>query len=102
MTDLMDAAVEVEEPASSSSAAADVELTHVVLRPFVGLGVTRFIGEVVNASAWRMADTLVEGRRLRVFDRNDPTPVTDGEGRFFINDDALLAYIDGSTNSEEN
>lgn len=72
-------------------------LTHVVTRSFFGGGHDRFIGEVVDASNWRMADVLVGERRLRVFSREDPEPIFDGQGRYFIDDTSLLAYIDTLT-----
>ncbi len=70
------------------------DLTHVVIRPFLGVGVDRVIGEVVDAKTWRMADALVDGRRLRVLTRQDPTPVSDGQGRYFIDDESFLAFIE--------
>jgi hypothetical protein len=67
-------------------------LTHVVLRSFVGAGQERYPGEVVDASAWH-AQRLVDGRRLRAITIDDPKPL-EADGRFFINDDALIAYAE--------
>lgn len=84
----------VEQEPSMPEPERKPNLTHVVLRPFVGAGVERVPGEVVDASGWRMANHLVLDRRLRAFGRDDSEPVTDGQGRYFIDDDTLLAYID--------
>lgn len=95
---------ETPETSSASAPEADVDttspLTHVVLRPFFGGGVQRVVGEVVDASTWRMADNLVGDRRLRILTREDAEPVTDGQGRFFVDDDALLAFIDSDSHEE--
>jgi hypothetical protein len=79
----------------------DTTLTHVVLRPFVGTGTVRAIGEVVDASTWRMAEALVDGRRLRVLERKDPEPVSDGQGRFFIDESALMAFIEADVAADD-
>lgn len=105
---ITDEAVAEQEPVTPPAIVATVSdggpapsaLTHVVLRPFVGCGLDRVIGEVVDASTWRMVDTLVDGRRLRPLTRQDPEPVPDGQGRYFIDDDTLLAYIDSIVPSD--
>lgn len=66
--------------------------THVVLRPFSGSDTV--MGEFVDASTWRSVERLTEARYIRPISVEDPEPVTDGQGRFFIDDDTLLAYID--------
>lgn len=77
----------------------EAHLTHVIMRPFHGGGLDRVIGEVVDGSTWRSAERLTNMRYLRVLEREDPTPVSDGF-RFFIDDDALLAYIDQMPDDE--
>lgn len=77
-----------------------ITLTHVVTRPFIGDGIERVMGEVVDATSWRMAEHLVNGRRLRVLRRGEPQPVDDGRGRYFIDDDSLLAYIEASVEDD--
>jgi hypothetical protein len=81
-------------PAPAAEApAAPAAGTHVVLRPFFGGGAHRVVGEVVDATAWRSAERLCEGRYIRPLLAADPQPVTDGT-LHFIDDDSLLAYID--------
>lgn len=100
--------VEVDEaPVSDSTSPDDAvevpdagDLTHVVLRPFHGGGVDRHAGEVVAGSGWRSADRLVDMRYLRVLTIEDEKPITDGDGRFFINDDALLNFIESTEEDE--
>lgn len=70
--------------------------THLVIRPFIGGGLLRAKGEVVDGSDWRMVRHLEDQRRVRPLLRDDPDPVDDGEGRYFISDDALLAYLDNA------
>lgn len=67
-------------------------LTHVVIRRFRGAGVDRFPGEVVDASTWH-AENLVNARRLRPLTIDDPVAI-EATGRYFINDDALIAYAE--------
>lgn len=65
-------------------------LSHVVVRRFLGAGVQRWPGEVVDATHWH-ADRLVDARRLRPLTDTDPKPI-EAVGRYFIDEDSLIAY----------
>lgn len=65
----------------------------VVLRPLDAAGAQRSTGEVVDATGWRLLDNLVDGRFLRLLDRNDPQPLTADDGRMFVDDESFMAYI---------
>lgn len=75
------------------TAAADLAVTHRVLRPFEATGAVREIGELLDCSSWVHTRKLVDTRYLAPVDIRDITPFVSPDGRAWLDEAAFRRVV---------